>query len=161
MGKASKSSKRVTASTSSHTASENESARNIPTKMNSSPATELAAEHLPPIAFVMIVLLCSGSLWIFAMRDVIATGKTIAGSYDDAFLVSDPMALSFHVMLRLAWNQLTNEMIHIKLDDADGRRSPNQLNFLTIRKGGNRPKVDSVPLNTSQQTQTTWVPLCS
>ena len=48
----------------------------------------MLADHLPPIMLVMIVLACSGILWVFAVRDTFATGRNIAGSHDDAMLVS-------------------------------------------------------------------------
>ena len=50
---------------------------------------ELLAEHLPPIGLVFIIMVCSSILWVFAFRDVFATGRTIAGPLDEAMLVSD------------------------------------------------------------------------
>jgi hypothetical protein len=49
---------------------------------------EMIAEHLPPLALVFTVLACSGILWVFAFRDVFSTGRNIAGSLDEAMLVS-------------------------------------------------------------------------
>ena len=49
---------------------------------------ELLADHLPPLLLVSIVLICSGILWVFAVRDTFATGRPIAGSHDEAMLVS-------------------------------------------------------------------------
>lgn len=48
---------------------------------------QLVAEHLPPLALVFTVLACSGALWILAMRDVLATGRVIAGVWDEAMLL--------------------------------------------------------------------------
>ena len=48
---------------------------------------ELAAEHLPPIGLVFCVILCSGYLFMFAFRDVFATGKIIGGNADEDMLV--------------------------------------------------------------------------
>jgi hypothetical protein len=49
---------------------------------------EIVDEHLPPLLLTITVLLCSGALLMFSMRDAIATGKNIAGSWDEAMLVS-------------------------------------------------------------------------
>lgn len=42
--------------------------------------------HLAPLPLVMMVLLCSGALWVLSFRDVMATGRSIAGGMDDAML---------------------------------------------------------------------------
>lgn len=49
---------------------------------------ELIEEHLPPIALVFAVVACSGFLFMFAFRDVFATGRNIGGDMDAAYLVS-------------------------------------------------------------------------
>lgn len=51
------------------------------------PAKDLAAEHLPPLGLVFTVIACSGILFMFAFRDVFATGRNIAGDMDEAYLV--------------------------------------------------------------------------
>ena len=51
-------------------------------------AAEFRGMHLAPLPLVMIVLLCSGALWVLSFRDVMATGRSIAGGMDDAILVS-------------------------------------------------------------------------
>ena len=51
-------------------------------------AAEFRGMHLAPLPLVMIVLLCSGALWVLSFRDVMATGRSIAGGMDDAMLVS-------------------------------------------------------------------------
>ena len=51
-------------------------------------AAEFRGMHLAPLPLVMIVLLCSGALWVLSFRDVMATGRPIAGGMDDAMLVS-------------------------------------------------------------------------
>jgi hypothetical protein len=48
---------------------------------------DLAVEHLPPIALVYTVIFCSGFLFMFAFRDVFATGRIIGGPRDEAMLV--------------------------------------------------------------------------
>ena len=50
---------------------------------------ELILEHLPPLALVLIVLFCSGALLVFALRDLLATGRNIGGTWDEAMLVSE------------------------------------------------------------------------
>jgi hypothetical protein len=50
-------------------------------------AAALAEEHLPPLFLVGVVLMCSGVLFVLAMRDFCSTGKVIAGSWDEAFMV--------------------------------------------------------------------------
>jgi hypothetical protein len=47
------------------------------------------ADHLPPLGLVFTVLACSGALWVFGLRDLMATGKPFLGEIDDAYLVSD------------------------------------------------------------------------
>ena len=56
-----------------------------PTKQT---AEEFRGMHLAPLPLVMMVLLCSGALWVLSFRDVMATGRSIAGGMDDAMLVS-------------------------------------------------------------------------
>jgi hypothetical protein len=57
-----------------------------------SPAEEiqkqLAEEHLPPLFLVAVVLMCSGPLFVLAMRDFSSTGKIIAGAWDAALTVN-------------------------------------------------------------------------
>jgi hypothetical protein len=48
----------------------------------------LGLDHLPPLPLVFVVLACSGLLWVFVLRDFLATGKIIAGAWDEAMLVS-------------------------------------------------------------------------
>ena len=49
---------------------------------------KLAEEHLPPLPLVFTVLVCSGFLFMFAIRDFMATGRNIFGEADEAMLVS-------------------------------------------------------------------------
>ena len=46
------------------------------------------SDHLPPLVLVFTVLLCSGFLFMYAFRDVFATGRNIGGDVDEAYLVS-------------------------------------------------------------------------
>ena len=48
---------------------------------------DLIEEHLPPIGLVFTIIACSGFLFMFAFRDVFATGRNIGGAMDDAYLV--------------------------------------------------------------------------
>jgi hypothetical protein len=48
---------------------------------------EIIAEHLPPLGLVFSVIACSGFLFVFAFRDVFATGKIVGGAMDEAMLV--------------------------------------------------------------------------
>jgi len=54
-----------------------------PAKQSSS---SLVEEHLPPLSLVCCVLICSGSLFVLGLRDVLATGKIVAGPPDEALL---------------------------------------------------------------------------
>jgi hypothetical protein len=45
------------------------------------------SDHLPPLPLVCTVMLCSGFLFVYAFRDVFATGRNIGGDPDQAFLV--------------------------------------------------------------------------
>lgn len=46
------------------------------------------AEHLPPLPLCLIVLFCSLGLLVFALRDLLTTGRNIGGTWDEAMLVS-------------------------------------------------------------------------
>ena len=48
-------------------------------------------DHLPPLALVLTIFLCSGILWVFGLRDLLATGKSLLGPVDDSYLVSLPL----------------------------------------------------------------------
>jgi hypothetical protein len=50
--------------------------------------TKNVEDYLPPLPLVMTILGCSGFMFLYAFRDVFATGKVIGGTYDDALLVS-------------------------------------------------------------------------
>jgi len=47
----------------------------------------LLEAHLPPFGLTVTVLLCSGFLLVFGLRDFLTTGKNVAGRWDDAMLV--------------------------------------------------------------------------
>ena len=44
--------------------------------------------YFPPLPLVLTILICSGFMWMLAFRDMMATGKSLIGPMDDAFLVS-------------------------------------------------------------------------
>jgi hypothetical protein len=52
------------------------------------PLKEDVNDHLPPIFLVFTVMVCSGFLFMYSFRDVFATGRTIGGFRDHAYLVS-------------------------------------------------------------------------
>mmetsp|Transcript_22613 Transcript_22613/g.40806 ORF Transcript_22613/g.40806 Transcript_22613/m.40806 type:complete len:406 (-) Transcript_22613:136-1353(-) len=56
-------------------------------KIKASKVAELKEMHLTPLPLVITVLVCSGALWIFALRDFIATGRVIGGAMDEAMQV--------------------------------------------------------------------------
>uniref|UniRef100_A0A6U3QH34 Uncharacterized protein n=1 Tax=Ditylum brightwellii TaxID=49249 RepID=A0A6U3QH34_9STRA len=56
-------------------------------KIESNKLAETKAAYLAPLPLVMIVLLCSGFLWMLAFRDVMATGRPILGAMDEAMLL--------------------------------------------------------------------------
>ncbi|KAL7580107.1 hypothetical protein ACA910_012868 [Epithemia clementina (nom. ined.)] len=49
--------------------------------------TSTADEHLPPIILLFTVLLCSGFILMFALRDYMMTGRNIFGTMDEAYLI--------------------------------------------------------------------------
>ena len=51
------------------------------------PVKEDVNDHLPPILLVFTVMVCSGFLFMYSFRDVFATGRTIGGIQDHAYLV--------------------------------------------------------------------------
>ena len=71
-------------------------------KLESPPVTnskiDVASDHLPPIFLVFTVMACSGFLFVYAFRDVFATGRIVGGVYDNAYLVRLYLFLS---LLRL------------------------------------------------------------
>ena len=83
MGKVSK--------TSDKTVSKNDEPTKIsPTSTQRRPSRaseELLADHLPPMGLVFTVIVCSGFLFVYAFRDVFATGRNIGGNMDRAVLV--------------------------------------------------------------------------
>lgn len=63
-------------------------AEKVTEKNGAAPPAEMdVQDHLPPLGLVFTVIACSGFLFMFAFRDVFATGRTIAGPMDEAFLV--------------------------------------------------------------------------
>mmetsp|Transcript_25960 Transcript_25960/g.52658 ORF Transcript_25960/g.52658 Transcript_25960/m.52658 type:complete len:110 (-) Transcript_25960:92-421(-) len=66
----------------------NEQKQRLNDAVKSQRAEEFRGMHLAPLPLVMIVLVCSGIMWVMAFRDVMATGRSIAGPMDDAMLVS-------------------------------------------------------------------------
>jgi len=82
MGKASKQTKSETAIKSA------KASNNSSNAMSTTPpvSKDIAAEHLPPIGLVFTVIACSGFLFMFAFRDVFATGRNIGGARDEAML---------------------------------------------------------------------------
>jgi len=47
---------------------------------------DVASDHLPPILLVFTVMVCSGFLFVYAFRDVFATGRNIGGVHDESYL---------------------------------------------------------------------------
>ena len=47
----------------------------------------LLEAHLPPIGLTVVVFVCSGLLFILALRDFLTTGKNLGGTWDDMYLV--------------------------------------------------------------------------
>jgi len=45
-------------------------------------------QYLPPLPLVFVVLACSGTLFVLAFRDFWTTGRNVAGTWDEAYLVS-------------------------------------------------------------------------
>lgn len=68
--------------------------------------SELAAaaeKHLPPLFLVLVVLVCSGTMLVFAVRDFFTTGRVIAGEYDESFLVSYIVFVCYVRVRRGCW----------------------------------------------------------
>lgn len=62
---------------------------------------QLALDHLPPLPLVFTVMAFSGLLWVFALRDFLATGRNIAGTWDEAMLVSSGVLLALNMNARV------------------------------------------------------------
>jgi hypothetical protein len=63
--------------------------------------SQLALDHLPPLPLVFAVMACSGLLWVFALRDFLATGRNIAGTWDEAMLVSSGVVFGLNMNARV------------------------------------------------------------
>lgn len=57
-----------------------------PNAQDSAKKEVVASDHLPPILLVFTVMACSGFLFVYAFRDVFATGRNIGGVRDEAYL---------------------------------------------------------------------------
>jgi hypothetical protein len=66
----------------------NNASSSATTMMSAAEKEQLRALHLAPLPLVLVVLVCSGFLWMLAFRDVMATGRPILGAMDEAMLVS-------------------------------------------------------------------------
>lgn len=112
--------------------SKNGEASGISEKTNggNSDKDALIEEHLPPMALVAAVMICSGPLFVFYMRDFLATGKVIAGRWDEDLMVScSPKDI-------VLCNLYNSNIIH--------RFSRNQWIGSMMPKAGSLSKVDSV-----------------
>jgi hypothetical protein len=54
--------------------------------MEATAAKDLIEDHLPPLGLVYTVLICSGTMFVLCMRDFLATGRSIGGSWDEAMM---------------------------------------------------------------------------
>lgn len=62
-------------------------------------------DHLPPLLLVCCILACSGAMFIFCLRDFWTTGKNIAGSWDEALLVSLSCPNNFYSCICAAFDR--------------------------------------------------------
>lgn len=60
---------------------------------------ELVAEQLPPLWLVSLILMCSGALMLFSLRDFLTTGKNIGGKMDEQLLVSSYILLQLFLTI--------------------------------------------------------------
>ena len=106
------------------------------------------SDHLPPLVLVFTVMLCSGFLFMYAFRDVFATGRNIGGDVDEAFLVSRVNELLIldkcWIMLPLRYF-LAHSVIILFIPWHHKRRSPIHKPFSTTKRAGNHNRVVLVP----------------
>jgi hypothetical protein len=57
--------------------------------------TTVAVTHLPPLALVVCVLVCSGFLAVLGLRDYWTTGKNFLGDMDEKLLVGLSMSMAW------------------------------------------------------------------
>jgi hypothetical protein len=104
---------------------------------------DLVAEHLPPLGLVTIVMACTGILWVFAMRDVFATGRIIAGHHDAAMQVGSISCwfrpfLSCVAMKTLTFRYSWRLKLFLMLPSLHYSILPSRPCFSTMPKDGNR-----------------------
>lgn len=107
---------------------------------------EVIDEHLPPLLLTYVVLICSGAFLMFSMRDAVATGKNIAGSWDEAMLVS----VTFLFLYALETVPIVSFVFssHSSL--------PSRPTGTTSRRDGSRHREVLVLSNSSLPTETIW-----
>ena len=66
----------------------NQQKQRLDEKVKSQRSAEFRGMHFVPLPLVVIILVCSGFMWVMAFRDVMATGRSIGGPMDDAMQVS-------------------------------------------------------------------------
>lgn len=63
--------------------------------------SSVVEEHLPPLSLVFFVFVLSGPLFVLGLRDMLATGKVVAGTFDGAMQVRLAATLSLISCIQL------------------------------------------------------------
>ena len=108
------------------------------------------SDHLPPLVLVFTVMACSGFLFMYAFRDVFATGRNIGGDVDEAYLVrfvcEELLLDGFPISrFRLDHTFLLTQHLFYPYHPRSYRRSPIPKHFSITTRAGNHNKVVSVP----------------
>lgn len=108
------------------------------------------SDHLPPLVLVFTVVLCSGFLFMYAFRDVFATGRNIGGDVDEAYLVSLTFVLEL-LVLEECWIRIPPRHFSCSPNNYHSntlridRRSRIRKPFSTTKRDGSPNRVVLVP----------------
>lgn len=97
----------------------------------------LIEEHLPPLGLTFLILLCSGFLLVFALRDFLSTGKNVGGSPDEAMLVGKIISREERLGGRSRWKKVGSRS-HVSLHFPFTRYLPNPQTGLMMPRDGSR-----------------------
>jgi hypothetical protein len=139
---------------SAKTASQSKMSKDLTTKdeVTSKPTAatktkDAVSDHIPPLPLVITVMACSGFLFVYAFRDIFATGRNIGGDPDEAYLVSlfsMSWIISLYVIPFLCSEivQFAYSLTHPFRRNFSNRRLQTHSLSLTTKKAGSRNRAD-------------------
>jgi len=91
---------------------------------------DAVSDHLPPLPLILTVMACSGFLFVYAFRDIFATGRNIGGDPDEAYLTFTNAQPFFND--KKGWKSQQGGLSSISQVTTDG----NNMGGLFLRKVG-------------------------